>query len=186
MSGPVWRPAIGVRPARPVHPSCSGRIEPLTVSVWLRASHGEGDGQRPVASYLSLSGGRISTSIASLPGPMASVVAGATSAGSPGALRARRLLVPPVLRAGAALRAGALRPAAFRAGERRPAVLAVVLAAFLVVLFEAFFAVFLTPDFFAVPFRAVLRPVLLRAAAFFAPPPFRADLPLDFRAFATF
>jgi len=28
--------------------------------------------------------------------------------------------------------------------------------------------------------------VLLRAAAFFAPPPFRAALPLDFRAFATF
>ena len=84
--------------------------------------------------------------------------------------------------AAAALRAGALRLAALRAGARRAAFLAVFLAAFFAVLFAAFFP----PAFFAVPLRAVLRPVRLRAAAFFAPPPFRADLLLDFRAFATF
>jgi hypothetical protein len=87
------------------------------------------------------------------------------------------------LRADAALRAGAaLRPAALRARAGRAPFLPVFRAAFDAVFLAAFFP----PDLFAVAFRAVFRPVLLRAAAFFAPPPFRADLPVDFRAFATF
>jgi hypothetical protein len=145
---------------------------------------------------MSLSGGRISTSIGSLPGPVASVVFGATSAGTdaPATLRARRLLVPPplvraafrvgaVLRGGAALRAallraGALRPAALRAGAFREAALRAGA-------FRPAALARLPLDFLAPPFRAALRAVPLRAAAFFAPPRFCADLPLDFRAFAT-
>jgi hypothetical protein len=134
-------------------------------------------------AYVSLSGGRISTSMGSLPGPVASVVFGATWAGKPGDLRVRRLLLPPLVlraafRAGAALRVAA----AFRAGPLRAAFLAVFFAVF----FAAFFAVFLPPAFLVAPLRAFLPPELLRAVAFLAPPALRADLPLDFRAFATF
>jgi hypothetical protein len=75
-----------------------------------------------------------------------------------------------------------LRLAALRARAGRALFLPVFRAAFVAVFLAAFFP----PDLFAVAFRAVFRLVLLRAAAFFAPPPFRADLPVDFRAFATF
>jgi hypothetical protein len=102
------------------------------------------------------------------------------------------MLLPPVLRAAfragaalreAALRAGALRAAALRAGDFRDAALraGALRAAF----FAVFFAVFFPAVLFAALRRAVLVAERLRAA-FFAPPPFRADLPLDFRAFATF
>jgi hypothetical protein len=144
--------------------------------------------------HISVSGGRISTSVAWLPGPVAWVVFGATSAATDvaGVLRALRLLLGvPVfraaLRAGAALRADAARPAPLRAGARRAAALraGALRLAFLAVFFAVFFAVLLPPAFLDAPLRAAFRAVPLRAAAFFAPPPFRADLPLDFRAFAT-
>jgi hypothetical protein len=124
--------------------------------------------------YLSFSGGRISTSVPSLPGPMASVISGATSAGAAAGddvrvLRAgcgRRRLDRVDFRA-AALRAPALRAGALRAGALR----------------AAFFAVF-RAAFFAAPRRAPFLAVPFRAPAFFAAP-LRAVLPLDLRAFAT-
>src|SRR4029453_11584267 len=75
------------------------------------------------SGYLSLSGGRISTSVPSLPGPMASVVIGATSAVAAAgaedvcALRPGR---PRRRRGTAAFGAAALRPPAFRAAALRP------------------------------------------------------------------
>ena len=123
-AGCRWRGAGGK------HRGCVGGRRPFPVdrrALWTRRLAGNGERStvngRDAVRYISLSGGRISTSIGSLPGPVASVVFGATSAGidAAGALRARRLLLPPpVVRARAAFRAGAaFRAAVLRAGALR-------------------------------------------------------------------